>query len=104
MFVLVPANVWNPLAVRLPPTYPDGTAMDLTPTVGPVESVPDAVRAFLGEGGSAFQVTFPADQNPHQQIDVPMDVGTWIPQEGLDPSQPGAVTATLTATVTLRRV
>lgn len=103
VFVLVPAEVCVPLAVTLPATYPDSTAMDLTPTVTDVTVSSAETRDYLGEGGQAFQITFDSEQNPHMDVDVPMQVHTWISRADRDCTSADIVSATLSATVTLRR-
>jgi large repetitive protein len=102
VFVLVPAATCAPLAAQLPATYPDGTAMDLAPVIAPVADLPDDVRAFIGDG-QAYEIAFPADQNPHQQLDIPLVTTTWIPEPGLTCTDPTATRATLTARITLTR-
>jgi hypothetical protein len=82
-------------------TYPDGTAAGITPEVvaGPVAT--GQLADYVG-GGQIYQVTFPVGQVPAQPVTVRYDLRTWIPGTAPTPADPGAVTATLHASVVLR--
>ena len=72
VFVLVPAAILSPLRL----SSPSGAgAPNLT--IG-VETVPEAVRAFVGDGG-IFKITFPANDPPEEPADLLFRVDVGVP-------------------------